>query len=84
MAFITFFTAVNVFGIKILSRIQTLGIVLHVAGFIVTIIYLLVKVYPKNTAEFVFTDTTNYTGWESGGVCYKFPAFFVKPLITNI
>lgn len=68
MAFATVFTALSVYGIKFLHRLTYFGVFLHVGGYIATIIYLLVRVNPKNTAEFVFTDTTNLTGWENPGV----------------
>lgn len=41
---------------------------LHVVGYVATATYLLVKVPKKNTAAYVFTDTTNLSGWDSSGV----------------
>lgn len=67
----TFFAIVGIFGIKILPRLNWFGMFLHIAGFFATVIYLLVKVHPKNTAKFVFTDQTNLTGWDSSAVNIK-------------
>lgn len=52
---------------------------LHVAGYFATVIYLLVAVPRKNTATHVFTDTTNYSGWDSSGVSSTLRKTF-KPL----
>lgn len=65
---VTFYSALATFDIKHLHHLMFFAMLLHVVGFFATSIYLLVVVNPKNTAEFVFTDTTNLSGWESNGV----------------
>jgi amino acid transporter len=65
---ITLFSIISIFGIKYLHKLTFLAMASHVIGYIATIVYLLVKVNPKNTAKFVFTDNTNYSGWDNSGV----------------
>ncbi|KAG9773076.1 Choline transport protein [Exophiala dermatitidis] len=67
----TVFASVGIFGIKWLAKLQYFGIALHISGYIATIVYLLVKVHPKNTADFVFADFTNLSGWKSDGVAWS-------------
>lgn len=43
--------------------------VLHLLGFVVLLIVLLVLA-PKHDASFVFTETTNLTGWSNNGVAW--------------
>ncbi|CAK7229450.1 hypothetical protein SEUCBS140593_007250 [Sporothrix eucalyptigena] len=43
---------------------------LHVVGYFATVIYLLVHVHEKNTAKYVFTDTTNLSGWDNAGAAW--------------
>ncbi|KAJ5661147.1 Amino acid/polyamine transporter I [Penicillium longicatenatum] len=71
IAIATWATALSIVGIKWLPRIMYLGIVLHIAGYIATIVYLLASVYPKNSASFVFGDLTNLSGWKSDGVAWS-------------
>lgn len=68
IALTTLFTLISIVGIHLLHRMMFFGIALHIAGYIATIVYLLVKVHPKNTASFVFSDLTNLSGWKSDGV----------------
>ena len=67
----TCFLGVNVIGSQWLHRFTFIGIVLHIAGYFTIIVYLLVKVNPKNTASYVFTDLTNLSGWSSDGIAWS-------------
>lgn len=78
----TVFTVFAIFDIKHLHHLLFLGMALHTAGYFATAIYLLVHVKEKNSAEFVFTDDTNLSGWQSPGVsisqglpfqCFQYP-----------
>lgn len=71
IAMTTCFFGINILGTRWLHRLTFLGIVLHVAGYFTIIIYLLVKVHPKNTASYVFADLTNLSGWKSDGVSWS-------------
>ncbi|KPM43793.1 hypothetical protein AK830_g2741 [Neonectria ditissima] len=67
----TFYTVFAIFEIKRLHHLMFLAMVCHIFGYFATSIYLLVKVDPKNSAEYVFTDFTNLSGWESPGVAWS-------------
>ncbi|KAK4866455.1 hypothetical protein LT330_008387 [Penicillium expansum] len=54
------------FNTKVLHYSTYVGIAFHLIGYILSLIYLLVVVEKKHTAEWVFTDETNYTGWNNG------------------
>lgn len=47
-----------------------LAIGTHIIGFFVTMIVLLVCTDTKNSAEFVFTSWTNYSGWGNKNVAF--------------
>lgn len=66
-----FYTIFAIFEIKRLHYLIFVGMFAHILGYFATSIYLLVHVNPKNTAQYVFTDFTNLSGWESPGV--RFP-----------
>ncbi|KAJ5788311.1 Amino acid/polyamine transporter I [Penicillium paradoxum] len=61
IAFTTCFLGINVLGTRWLHRLTFLGIVLHIAGYVTIIVYLLVKVYPKNSA----TSAVGLINWDS-------------------
>ncbi|KAF9888969.1 hypothetical protein FE257_008139 [Aspergillus nanangensis] len=71
IALTTCFLGINVLGTRWLHRFTFLGIVLHIAGYVTIIIYLLVQVHPKNSAAYVFGNLTNLSGWESDGVAWS-------------
>jgi hypothetical protein len=68
IALTIFYTVFSIFEIKRLHYMMFAAMFCHVVGYFATSIYLLVHVYPKNTAEYVFQDFTNLSGWESPGV----------------
>ncbi|VUC30467.1 unnamed protein product [Clonostachys rosea] len=57
--------------IKRLHYMMFAAMFCHVVGYFATAIYLLVHVNPKNTAEYVFADYTNLSGWESPGIAWS-------------
>ncbi|KAJ5373919.1 Amino acid/polyamine transporter I [Penicillium concentricum] len=67
----TCFLGINILGTRWLHRLTFLGIVLHIAGYVAIIVYLLATVHPKNTAAYVFSDLTNLSGWKSDGVSWS-------------
>ncbi|KAL2698461.1 hypothetical protein AAEP93_009849 [Penicillium crustosum] len=71
IAMTTCFFGLNVMGTRWLHRLTFLGIMLHISGYVTIIVYLLVKVHPKNTATYVFADLTNLSGWKSDGVSWS-------------
>ncbi|CAI0642745.1 unnamed protein product [Colletotrichum noveboracense] len=66
----TFYTLFAVFEVKMLHRLLFIAMFVHIVGFFATVIYLLVRVNPKNTASYVFTDSTSLSGWESPGISW--------------
>ncbi|KAH7915957.1 amino acid/polyamine transporter I [Hygrophoropsis aurantiaca] len=58
---------VNTVGTKAIGRMSTFNVWWTLGGTFVMVITLLVKAPEKNTADFVFTNYQNYTGWESKG-----------------
>ncbi|KAJ5510187.1 Amino acid/polyamine transporter I [Penicillium expansum] len=67
----TFFSAVSLFEIKHLPKLMYIGFLTHVAGYLTTMIWLLVHVEEKNSAKIVFTDFNNQSGWENSGVSWS-------------
>ncbi|KAB5580372.1 amino acid/polyamine transporter I [Coniochaeta sp. 2T2.1] len=67
----TCFLGINILGTRWLHRLTFLGITLHVGGYITIIVYLLVKVHPKNSASYVFANLTNASGWQSDGIAWS-------------
>ncbi|KAK5263582.1 hypothetical protein LTR96_011013 [Exophiala xenobiotica] len=71
IALTTIYTLMNIFAIRIFHKLNISGMALHCIGFITTMVYLLAKAHPKNTAMFVFTDFENLSGWHSNGVAWS-------------
>uniref|UniRef100_A0A0B7KFZ8 Amino acid permease/ SLC12A domain-containing protein n=1 Tax=Bionectria ochroleuca TaxID=29856 RepID=A0A0B7KFZ8_BIOOC len=67
----TFYTVFSIFEIKRLHYMMFIAMFCHVVGYFATAIYLLVHVNPKNTAQYVFADFTNLSGWESPGIAWS-------------
>lgn len=83
VAFATWCAVVSIFGIKLLHRLTFLGIILHIGGYLTTMIYLLVAVRPKNSATYVFTDLANLSGWKSDGVSILIFLFWLGMSVIN-
>jgi len=60
---------VNVWGIKLLPLIELLGGIFHIA-FFVALLVTLVVLAPRSSAEFVFTQFLNESGWPNDGVSW--------------
>ncbi|KAK3322786.1 amino acid/polyamine transporter I [Apodospora peruviana] len=71
IALTTCFFGINVLGTRWLHRLTFLGIVLHIAGYVTIIVYLLCKVHPKNSASHVFSSLVNGSGWHSDGIAWS-------------
>lgn len=79
----TFYTLFAVFEVKMLHRLLFVAMFVHIVGYFATVIYLLVRVNPKNTAKYVFTDSTSLSGWESPGVS-RVPRIFLLQSVCKI
>ena len=62
-------TCVNVFGTKILPALETLVGILHICLWFVWFIPL-VYLSPQRSADWVFTDFENNSGWSNNGVSW--------------
>ncbi|KAI0318202.1 amino acid transporter [Amylostereum chailletii] len=58
---------INTIGTKAIGHMSAFNVWWTLGGTFVLVITLLVKAPEKNTAEFVFTDLENFTGWGSKG-----------------
>ena len=59
--------AANVWGIRLLPAIESLGGMCHLVFFVMLLVALMV-VASKSLASFVFTESANGGGWASDGV----------------
>ncbi|KAH7153643.1 amino acid/polyamine transporter I [Dactylonectria macrodidyma] len=66
-----FYTVFAIYEIKRLHYLIFVAMFFHVFGYFATSIYLLIHVNPKNSADYVFTDFTNLSGWESPGIAWS-------------
>jgi choline transport protein len=69
-AILAYSLAVNAWGSRLLSGINLGAGVLHVAGFVVVVCVLGAMASPKHTAEYVFVETSNQSGWQSDGISW--------------
>ncbi|KAH8112918.1 amino acid transporter [Phellopilus nigrolimitatus] len=58
---------INTVGTKAIGRMSAFNVWWTLGGTVVLVVTLLVKAPVLNSAEFVFTDFENFTGWESKG-----------------
>ncbi|WP_225993509.1 amino acid permease [Actinomadura rudentiformis] len=58
---------VNQFGVKLVALLGTVSVWWHVVGVAVVVGVLVVKPAKHQSAEFVFTEFVNGTGWQYGG-----------------
>ncbi|KIK65291.1 hypothetical protein GYMLUDRAFT_93955 [Collybiopsis luxurians FD-317 M1] len=58
---------INTTGTKAIAKMSSFNIWWTLGGTFVLVITLLVKAPVKNSADFVFTDLENFTGWSSKG-----------------
>jgi choline transport protein len=67
---LTYVLALSVWGSRILSHANVAAGVLHIMGFVVIVIVLGVMTEDKHTAEYVFTEVSNTSGWQSGAISW--------------
>jgi hypothetical protein len=68
-AFLAIPVVCNIFARKALVRVEWVGGFTHIGFFIIWIVALLALKSPKNSAEFVFTETiTGLSGWMNKGI----------------
>ncbi|EHA23151.1 hypothetical protein ASPNIDRAFT_124601, partial [Aspergillus niger ATCC 1015] len=67
-ALVGFATALNIWGSRLFSLVETASLVIHLVGFVVVLIVMWVCVPAKHNATFVFTTFLNSTGWSSNGL----------------
>ncbi|KAH8597524.1 amino acid transporter-like protein [Bisporella sp. PMI_857] len=60
---------VNLWGSKLLPHTNLAAGVVHIVGFLVILIVLGVMA-PKHTASYVFTETSNSSGWTNNGISW--------------
>jgi amino acid transporter len=67
MAFVVVTVLFNTLGARLLPLVETISLVGHVAGWIITIVVLWVLA-PKNSAHEVFGEVINNGGWSNTGL----------------
>ncbi|CDK29505.1 unnamed protein product [Kuraishia capsulata CBS 1993] len=60
----------NIFAVKWIPFIARLVNYIFNLGTLFTLVALLARAHPKQTASFAFTEVTNLTGWSSNGVVF--------------
>lgn len=68
LAFLLVTIGFNTWGAPFLPMIETVSLVGHLGGFLVTIIPVWVMA-PKNSASEVFTSFSSSSGWDIGAAC---------------
>ncbi|GKZ37169.1 hypothetical protein AbraIFM66950_008592 [Aspergillus brasiliensis] len=63
-------TALNLWGSRLFSLVETASLIIHLMGFVVVLIVMWVCVPAKHDASFVFTTFLNSTGWPSNGLAW--------------
>ncbi|PWY64570.1 GABA permease [Aspergillus eucalypticola CBS 122712] len=63
-------TALNIWGSRLFSLVETASLIIHLVGFLVVLIVMWVCVPIKHDASFVFTTFLNSTGWPSNGLSW--------------
>ncbi|KAL5044339.1 hypothetical protein BDW71DRAFT_199029 [Aspergillus fruticulosus] len=64
-------TAVNIWGSRLLSFVESISLVIHVCAFIAIFVVLWVCAPAKGSATFVFTAFVNNSGWSSSGIAWS-------------
>ncbi|KAF4449345.1 amino acid permease [Fusarium albosuccineum] len=59
----------NIWGHRLLPATNLISGIIHVAGFVAILVVLGVMA-PKNSASFVFTEVSNFSGWKNDGVSW--------------
>ncbi|CDK25305.1 unnamed protein product [Kuraishia capsulata CBS 1993] len=77
LAGVIFAAGVNIFGTRLIPLISRVVNYVINLGTLFTLVALLARAHPKQTAAFAFKDVTNLTGWSSNGV-----VFFMSMLPT--
>ncbi|CDK25297.1 unnamed protein product [Kuraishia capsulata CBS 1993] len=78
LANVTLSAVVNIFGTRLIPLVARAVTYIFNLGTIFTLVALLARAHPKQTAAFAFKDVTNLTGWNSNGV-----VFFISILPTT-
>ncbi|KAH6867348.1 amino acid permease [Thelonectria olida] len=60
---------INIWGMKVMPRLNLLSGIIHIVAFVAILITLGVMA-PKNTSSFVFTEFVNSSGWKSDGISW--------------
>ncbi|KAM0237823.1 hypothetical protein ACHAP5_008892 [Fusarium lateritium] len=68
-AILVYGLVLNIWGHRALPFTNTVSGIIHITGFVAIVIVLGVM-SPKNSASFVFTEVTSYSGWKSEGVSW--------------
>ncbi|GAA5827476.1 hypothetical protein JCM11251_003828 [Rhodosporidiobolus azoricus] len=73
----------NSFGTKIISRITQIFVFVNLGALFAIVIALGVTCKDKHTASYVFTETTDGTGWGSTGLAFLFGLLSVQWTMTD-
>ncbi|KAL4738369.1 amino acid/polyamine transporter I [Aspergillus similis] len=70
-ALIALAAAINIWGSRLLSLVESVSLLIHVSAFIAIFTILWVCSPDKHSAEFVFTTFLDNSGWSSDGVAWS-------------
>ncbi|KAL3472858.1 putative GABA permease [Aspergillus californicus] len=64
-------TALNIWGTRLLSLVESASLVIHIGAFIGNFVVIWICAPVKHPAEFVFATFQNNSGWSSSGVAWS-------------
>ncbi|BCS28349.1 uncharacterized protein APUU_61397S [Aspergillus puulaauensis] len=64
-------TAINIWGSRLLSVVETISLVVHICAFIAIFAAMWACTPAKHSADFVFATFLNSSGWSSSGVAWS-------------
>lgn len=67
MAVILLVAIINIYGYRLIPKVQQVAFLLHLMGYICFLVPIWVNA-PKTTAKVVFTEFANYGGWSTTGL----------------
>lgn len=70
-ALIAMGTAINIWGSRLLSIVETISLVVHICAFIAIFAVMWACTPAKHSADFVFATFLNSSGWSSSGVAWS-------------
>jgi amino acid transporter len=83
-ALVALATAINIWGSRLLSLVESMSLLIHVCAFVAIFTVLWVCSPDKHSAEFVFTTFLNSSGWSSDGVAWSIGMLSSCYVLTGI